>query len=515
MKCFALVAMAMIASANARVVVLQLEAAFHTDEWCADHHLGKGPSTCIQHSGCCYDGRIGICHSCDAHSDKWCSTYGGVQAKTCIAYAGCTFNFDKSKDGECVSAKDPADFEVAVVTCEEELSKATQADPQPTYIPNCADDGEWGFEQEDTKEVIYKGLTWKKGDKPEMTTMKWCLDEEGHEIPNTRNFAKDFKQLMINCEKERKKHHGLQCPNAVTLNTGNGEVMLNDHEDVGNCDITCNTDMDCKGEQWCCYNGCGYSCQVPIKPKADCKHLILDTGVMADNLDVQHDNLVTVQCAGGFAGSDPVQITCRHGTWDDYKMDCKKDCEQYRIVDGRDRDYDISGKGFHHNDKRKLKCVNGYGAVAGSPDAVRFYKETVTCINGAWEPRTLECSACFDAPNDGPHAWWTGIEDGSKRPESFDCQFFASRPLKCAEFPKANDHCRISCRTCEENLMKYKVKAVRSNVDGAKNPDKWLASHVRSLEGFRPWVTVQFLPNGKPDPRARTKVAVRVKKNQD
>ena len=54
---------------EARIVALELQAAFHTDKWCADHHLGEGPSTCIKHSGCCYDGRIGICHSCDAHSD--------------------------------------------------------------------------------------------------------------------------------------------------------------------------------------------------------------------------------------------------------------------------------------------------------------------------------------------------------------------------------------------------------------------------------------------------------------
>merc|ERR1711988_1157415 len=69
--------------------------------------------------------------------------------------------------------------------------------------------------------------------------------------------------------------------------------------------------------------------------------------------------------------------------------DCKKDCEPYRIVDGRQRDYEIKGNGFHHDSTRKVRCIKGYGAVAGSPDAMRFYKETVTCVNGAWTERSL------------------------------------------------------------------------------------------------------------------------------
>ena len=64
------------ASASARVVILAKQSLFHTDQWCQDHHLGEGPSTCILHEGCCYDGRIGACHSCDSHSDEWCTTYG-------------------------------------------------------------------------------------------------------------------------------------------------------------------------------------------------------------------------------------------------------------------------------------------------------------------------------------------------------------------------------------------------------------------------------------------------------
>merc|ERR1719231_1786861 len=118
-----------VASASARIVVLEARAAFHTDKWCADPHLGEGPSTCIQHSGCCYDGRIGICHSCDAHSDEWCATYGGDDTKTCVGYAGCTFQFDEKnpdEPGKCVSNSDPSAIKDEL-TCEEVMVAAEES----------------------------------------------------------------------------------------------------------------------------------------------------------------------------------------------------------------------------------------------------------------------------------------------------------------------------------------------------------------------------------------------------
>ena len=102
---FALLCLALAASTvQSRIVIVQLQAVFHTDSWCQDHHSGEGPSTCIMNSGCCYDGRIGICHSCDAHSDEWCGTYGGNEVKSCVGYAGCTFSYDDPNDPKCVSA---------------------------------------------------------------------------------------------------------------------------------------------------------------------------------------------------------------------------------------------------------------------------------------------------------------------------------------------------------------------------------------------------------------------------
>jgi len=489
MKGLTLAVIALVAaSASARVVILSTATAFHTDQWCADHHLGEGPSTCIQNSGCCYDGRIGICHSCDAHSDEWCGTYGGNDVTSCVGYAGCTFDYELQEGGVCVSNSDPSAIKDDM-TCEESMEEAIA---NGTDEPECTADGEYEPEQIDlvTKE---DGST---------STMIWCADDNGHEVPDTRMQEAAFRTALTNCQKERKKHAGMQCPNAVTLSTGNGEVMINDHEDVGNCDITCNTDKDCDTEEWCCYNGCGYSCQEPIIPKADCEHLVLDPSESATDFSVEHGTQVTIGCAEGHFGSDPVEIECKHGHWTEFDMDCKKDCEPYRIDDGRQRDYEIKGNGFHHDSKRKVSCINGYGAVAGSPDAMRFYKETVTCVNGAWTERSLECSSCFDAPNVGPNAWWTGIEQGSLSVQSFDCLYFSSRPLACADYPDAKENCRVSCRTCEDALMKYKVKAVIDDKSDTKHPEKWLKKKLRLLVGFQ---------NLDTDLR-RVKVARRVKK---
>merc|ERR1719453_429545 len=477
----------------------------HTDKWCLEKGGGDSASRCIQNAGCCFDGRIGVCHSCDAHSDEWCDTYGGDEVKQCIGYAGCTFDSKKEK---CISNSDPSSI-VDEQTCEEAMTAALNygkggegADGQSmiNYTPQCTEDGQWEMEQYDSK-----------------SDFKWCVDENGHEIPDTRKKSKQFTSTLVNCDKERKKHAGQQCPNAVTLIAQDGEVMVNtDNPDVGNCDITCNTDQDCRGAQWCCYNGCGYSCQIPIIPKADCAHLPLDASLKATDLmtgeapGVKHGTVVTISCAAGHSGSDPVQITCRHGSWDDYDMKCMEDCEPYRIpAGGRERDYVMKGdSSVTHGSKIKLRCVDGYGAVAGTNQVLLAEKETVECRNGAWDEQSLVCSACFDQGSSGPHGWWVGKYDNppTKRGDSKDCKYFASRPLECAkeENKEAQEFCRISCKTCEQALMKYKVKAVKKVVgDDVRNPDKWIRQKLRHWKGFENWITED----------RRTKVAKRVKKD--
>jgi len=234
------------ASASARVVILAKQSLFHTDQWCQDHHLGEGPSTCILHEGCCYDGRIGACHSCDSHSDEWCTTYGGSDALTCVGFSGCTMSYPDGPDelGLCVSNSDPDVIEDNI-TCEEQMVRVDECVKlggevdynvdgksddrnKDTVItvddcddpPECDDNGEYFPEQTTVDGFIY------------------CVSEQGHTIPDTKAKEAAFKSRLTNCRKEQKKHKGMQCPNAVTLATGNGEVMINDHPDVGNCDMT-------------------------------------------------------------------------------------------------------------------------------------------------------------------------------------------------------------------------------------------------------------------------------------
>ena len=174
------------ASVSARVVVLSAEAVFHTDKWCQDHHLSEGPSGCIQYEGCCYDGRIGKCHSCDAHSDEWCTTYGGSDAKTCVGYSGCTMSYPDGPDelGTCVSNADPRPEDIEdSITCTEFMSRVdaclTEGRTDCDDPPECDAEGEYIDEQVDTEGFV------------------WCVSEEGHLIPDTKKKEAAFKSSLI------------------------------------------------------------------------------------------------------------------------------------------------------------------------------------------------------------------------------------------------------------------------------------------------------------------------------
>jgi len=519
-----------VAGASARIVVLGEAATEHTDQWCADHFLGQQAQDCVKNAGCCYSGAIGKCHSCTAHSDEWCATYGtGEGIQDCIAFAGCTYDYDVDTDGACVSNSDWESI-VDEQTCEESMTQAMDdiaagvmdtdcsrrdaydkenedreegCEPQPiTYVPLCdEDDGTWESTQSDplagpTKDGVPSGMTW-------------CVSMDGHEIPDTSFQTDIFDSKYMHCDKEQKKYDGMQCPNAVTLTAGNGEVFLNDHEDVGNCDVTCNTDRDCDraAGEWCCYNGCGYSCQEPIHPKKSCDQIILDASLRASDRSTEHGSTVTISCAQGYFGSDEVDISCKHGNWDamvdadGQPMKCMKDCEQYHVPGlERNRDYVIKGRGNHHDAKRTVSCTAGYGAIAGGPHEMFTWEEKVRCVNGAWEEKELVCSTCYDAPNNGPHAFSVPSVDNPNL--MFDCTYFQSRPTECAKYPKARENCRISCYTCEEMNREYKVKALREDKDDVKHPSKWLLKRVKVKTGYQ--TVVESLQ--------RTKVARVVKK---
>jgi hypothetical protein len=497
-----------VAGASARIVVLGAAATDHTDQWCADHFLGQQAQDCVKNAGCCYSGAIGKCHSCTAHSDEWCATYGvGENGVTdCIAFSGCTYDYDVDTDGECVSNSDWESI-VDEQTCEEVFAQAhediangvldedcsrrdaydkegedqsSECEPQPiTYIPQCdEDDGTWEAEQSDPLAgPVVDGVP---------SGMTWCVSEEGHEIPDTSFQTDMFETKYMNCDKEQKKFAGMQCPNAVTLTTGNGETFINDNEDVGNCDVTCNTDKDCDraAGEWCCYNGCGYSCQEPIHPKKSCDQIVLDASLTASDRSVEHGSEVTISCARGYSGSDEVDISCQHGKWDEHDMQCLKGCGPYHVPGlERNRDYKIEGKGMTHDSVRTLGCTRGYGAIAGGPHEMFTWEEKLRCINGAWEEKNLVCSTCYDAPNNGEHAFNVPSVDNPAL--LFDCTYFQSRPTECAKYPEARENCRISCYTCEEMNREFKVKALKEDKSLTKHPSKWLKKRVKLQVGYQ------------------------------
>merc|ERR1712205_121303 len=82
---------------------------------------------------------------------------------------------------------------------------------------------------------------------------------------------------------------------------------------------------------------------------------------------------------------------------------------------------------------------------------------------------------------------------------------------------EARKFCRISCRTCEQMLMKFKVKNVKHSIPKPSgkidpetgepkkvNVEKWLHKRLRKAVGYQNTVEEQ----------RRTKVASRVKKSE-
>merc|ERR1711881_456792 len=191
---------------------------------------------------------------------------------------------------------------------------------------------------------------------------------------------------------------------------------------------------------------------------------------------------------GGFSGSKPKEITCTHGVWDDWEMNCYSDCPRFKIRQtdqewsnngvgrenlhlgresamrksgsttalkflndedaedshffDRERNYVIEYENVNHGTQLKLSCAKGYGPISGLPMVMATGTETLECVNGAWQAteanvndppipmRTLVCDVCYDKFSKGPkeHAW-------------------------------VDDQGRIACRTCDTAESKYKIWA--------------------------------------------------------
>jgi len=196
----------------------------------------------------------------------------------------------------------------------------------------------------------------------------FCVDKDGHEIPDTRKM-RPVELFDISCSVQRKKSEGMQCPNAMTLTTVGGLLVMEDKvkkPTKKNCAVHCNSDTDCKGEKWCCFNGCGYTCKKAVKPLAGCrqppgstqiaekKWVLATKGGMSHQLtgNERHGIELTVKCAADHAQTpygkgtprQSLEVKCHHGEWVfcpkggdctpnfEKLLICEKNCPKFRLV---------------------------------------------------------------------------------------------------------------------------------------------------------------------------------------
>jgi len=368
-------------------------------------------------------------------------------------------------------------------------------------------------------ECVEEDLTKYKSSQHDTIGQYFCVDEHGHEIPDTRKAKPlDSLDVQIDCDKERVKHVGYQCPNAMTLTTKGGVVSVNTNNDALDCTNHCNTDQDCThlgsgDDHWCCFNGCAYTCKKPVLPFSGCAaiptnhagQIVHEAGdrdaLLEKGAHREHKMQIEVSCESGWDvipldGPQSVVLDCHHGNWEicdnpddkwdcspEFKLECQEQCDPFdihateiSIIDEmkmRERDFVIEGEGDHYSATRKITCAEGYGIVAGDESAKRDGYEILTCSAGKqWlnyeeGHRSIECSVCYD------NMEWRD-ENGN------NCDYYKSRVMECfgedpnAETP-AEDNCRVACRSCLSAEKKYGKKERRPNLKNVQpgNFKKW------------------------------------------
>jgi len=568
----------------------------HNDVWCHAHHLGMGATQCIENNGCCFSEKVnsifqvmpiadqralevGPCHSCDAHTDDWCSSFGAPAADgsgevwdNCVANSGCTYTASR---GCHSSASEPLVVEHncatynanaktdAYLACVDKKVIEENVAAEAAVEAACGGD-EKCVEDFDKTELPKYRLFVKSGDGSECDDLEpvaarecetknkkdggckdiyyydaicdyddealfapfqedgmpnkdgsvgqhFCVDQFGHEIPDSRKqFPLDTPGIGIDCVEWRRKADGYQCPNAMTLTTRGGVVVVNEDNDALDCTQHCNTDADC-GREWCCFNGCGYTCKAPVKPYAGCAavpinhqgqtvHAVGDRSTEYSPEDeLKHTMKLSVSCLPGHNVMPPsspqaVELTCSHGRWltaegsQDYELKCMEQCAQFdmestgvSLVDGlkmKSQDFIIEGDETFFGSKRTISCQPGYGVVEGNVDAVKDQKEVLTCnaaamwINARDTERTIECSVCFD------NAEWRHPVNNN------NCLFYQSRVSMCEKqddddmtkkYSPQQENCRVSCRTCMAMEAQFGIKETRASISDvpASNKGKW------------------------------------------
>ncbi|CEM37768.1 unnamed protein product [Vitrella brassicaformis CCMP3155] len=103
----------------------------------------------------------------------------------------------------------------------------------------------------------------------------------------------------------------------------------------------------------------------------------------------KHGDFSKLFCNNGYssatAGMEFQTIKCWNGTYDTVGLDCRADCATPPRLP--EKGYRLTGTGIRHNDKRVLEC----DASAGYASISEVKLENITCIDGIFTGRTLQC----------------------------------------------------------------------------------------------------------------------------
>lgn len=539
----------------------------HLDGWCAQwgkpDPSGKGNvwDNCVAKSGCTYTEERGCFSSADVPlvTEHDCEAYALDPEGKLDTYNQCIADAQKVEEAfnnfVCTTDNGLNGFETEV-ECTEDWDKTTspfyrlfiKSTKQKIthdgftfdgkeeftgckelywYAPVCDAEDPSLFAPTQKDSIPNKESVYLKGG--EKIGQNFCVDPYGHEIPDSRKqFPLDMPGINIDCVEWRKKANGYQCPNAMTLTTAGGVVVVNEDNNALDCTNYCNTDADCLVENylgetvrqdWCCFNGCGYTCQTPVHPYSGCAAVPTNhpgqTVHAYDDIDtkfkdrehIAHKMKIQVSCLPGFDVmplSEPqvAVLSCSHGRWlgdmdnGEFKLPCQQQCSPFDIaetprsmIDGlkmRKQDFVIEGDENHYSNTRTLSCVDNYGVVSGSEDALATGTEVLTChgasgwLNADMQPRSLECSVCYDDP------------DFQHSVTNNKCVYYQSRIRECEPgegddpnvLTEQQEACRVACRTCRQMEAKFGKKEIRTKLEFAEsvpagNQDKWKAIRTR------------------------------------
>eukprot|EP00388_Colpodella_angusta_P010913 GDKJ01028204.1.p1 GENE.GDKJ01028204.1~~GDKJ01028204.1.p1 ORF type:complete len:2593 (-),score=786.90 GDKJ01028204.1:482-7852(-) len=134
---------------------------------------------------------------------------------------------------------------------------------------------------------------------------------------------------------------------------------------------------------------CGKQCTSEYNPGGD-GYEVAYNGM--SSLSLSEGATRSVTCAAGysiFGGSQPAKVTCAGGQWSVKDLVCYKKCSEFPQLS---KQYIVSGDGnLSTGGTREISCASGFFDSSGRE------RETVSCINGVWSKKTLDCRGRCDS----------------------------------------------------------------------------------------------------------------------